>query len=68
MSEDSTSGSDKPLLAEGSRRSLIGKDIASFTVAPNLVDYGAECRAFSWNKARALLDGLPGGAGDTRDL
>lgn len=29
--------------------------------APNLVDYDAACAAFSWDKARGELDGLPGG-------
>lgn len=28
----------------------------------NLKDYEAACRSFSWEAARALLDGLPGGA------
>jgi len=27
----------------------------------NLADYDAACRSFSWQQARALLDGLPGG-------
>jgi acetyl-CoA synthetase len=30
---------------------------------PNLLDYDAERAAFSWEHARAELDGLPGGAG-----
>jgi acetyl-CoA synthetase len=30
---------------------------------PNLLDYEAACRSFSWASARAELDGLPGGAG-----
>ncbi len=29
--------------------------------APNLVAYDQACRAFSWEWARSLLDGLPGG-------
>jgi len=29
---------------------------------PNLGDYAATCRDFSWERARAELDGLPGGA------
>jgi acetyl-CoA synthetase len=33
------------------------------TVAPNLRDYGAACREFSWDGARRELDGLPGGRG-----
>ncbi|MHA1113634.1 MAG: acetate--CoA ligase [Alphaproteobacteria bacterium] len=32
-------------------------------VAPNLADYDAARAAFSWEAARAELDGLPGGAG-----
>ncbi|MGD9600696.1 MAG: acetate--CoA ligase [Gammaproteobacteria bacterium] len=31
--------------------------------APNLVDYAATRAAFSWDAARARLDGLPGGRG-----
>ncbi|HET9076085.1 MAG TPA: acetate--CoA ligase [Acidimicrobiales bacterium] len=30
---------------------------------PNMADYDAERRAFSWEAARAALDGLPGGRG-----
>jgi acetyl-CoA synthetase len=32
-------------------------------VSPNLADYEAACRAFSWDDARGRLDGLPGGRG-----
>jgi acetyl-CoA synthetase len=32
-----------------------------FAVAPNLRDYREACDSFSWEKARSLLDGLPGG-------
>jgi acetyl-CoA synthetase len=39
------------------------KDPASFRVAPNLVDYDATRRVFTWQGARRLLDGLPGGRG-----
>ena len=31
--------------------------------APNMADYAATCAGFSWQKARAALDGLPGGGG-----
>ncbi len=31
-------------------------------VQPNLIDYEATVRAFSWEAARGALDGLPGGA------
>ena len=34
---------------------------ANPAVAPNLVDYDAARRSFSWEAARAQLDGLPGG-------
>ncbi|HEX2850635.1 MAG TPA: acetate--CoA ligase [Acidimicrobiales bacterium] len=33
------------------------------TVEPNLVDYDAACRDFSWDQARARLQGLPDGRG-----
>ncbi len=36
---------------------------AAPAVAPNLEDYAAACAAFSWEQARARLDGLPGGKG-----
>ncbi len=32
-------------------------------VPANLPDYDATCRSFSWQAARELLDGLPGGTG-----
>ena len=32
-------------------------------LAPNLVDYAAECAAFRWERAAQALDGLPGGRG-----
>jgi len=44
---------------EGS--ALIRKTARDRRVVPNLVDYEAECRAFSWDAARAALQGLPGG-------
>ena len=39
----------------------ITKDLARLFRLPNLVDYGAMRAEFDWKKARALLDGLPGG-------
>ena len=30
---------------------------------PNLVDYASARATFTWSRARAALDGLPGGAG-----
>jgi len=41
----------------------IPKDPTRSSVAPNLSDYAATCAGFSWDMARAHLDGLPGGRG-----
>jgi len=41
----------------------ITKDIGSFQVRPNLVDYDAACAAFTWDEGRRALSGLPGGRG-----
>jgi len=43
------------------RPAVIRKRLAGLPVGPNLVDYAAACRAFSWDAARRALDGLPGG-------
>ena len=43
------------------RPALIRKQAIDLAVAPNLADYVAECRAFTWDAARQALDGLPGG-------
>lgn len=40
---------------------VIPKDVAALGVRPNLVDYEAECAAFTWDQARRSLTGLPGG-------
>jgi acetyl-CoA synthetase len=40
---------------------VIHKQLASFGVVPNLVNYLDECVNFSWEQVRAELDGLPGG-------
>ena len=40
---------------------LIPKTARDLRVLPNLQDYDAQCRAFSWDAARAELQGLPGG-------
>ena len=45
------------------RHARIVKPAEAARVPPNLADYAATCRDFGWDKARALLDGLPGGAG-----
>ncbi len=42
---------------------VITKVVGALTVAPNLIDYEAECSRFSWDAARAQMAGLPGGRG-----
>jgi acetyl-CoA synthetase len=46
-----------------SRWKPIAKPPGGFRVEPNLKDYAAACAGFSWEAARARLDGLPGGRG-----
>jgi acetyl-CoA synthetase len=41
----------------------IAKTSRDWPVAPNLLDYRRTCAEFSWARARAELDGLPGGRG-----
>ncbi|MEP7215980.1 MAG: acetate--CoA ligase [Anaerolineaceae bacterium] len=41
----------------------IVKNAQDFKERPNLLDYDSAVREFSWESARALLDGLPGGRG-----
>jgi acetyl-CoA synthetase len=41
----------------------IVKSVRPGGVLPNLGDYAEACAAFSWKRARAQLDGLPGGRG-----
>lgn len=43
------------------RRPAIRKDPGSLRVTPNVLDYEATCRSFTWGKARDALTGLPGG-------
>lgn len=43
------------------RQAVIHKTAHDLRVPPNLSDYDAECRAFSWASARQALAGLPGG-------
>ena len=42
---------------------VIRKPRGGWREPPNLVDYDAACASFSWQSARAELDGLPGGTG-----
>ncbi len=44
------------------RREIIEK-AGPWPVPPNLLDYQRTCAEFSWERARALLDGLPAGGG-----
>ncbi|MDP1900375.1 MAG: acetate--CoA ligase [Rubrivivax sp.] len=43
------------------RLAIIRKTAADTRLPPNLADYEAQCRDFSWDGARAALQGLPGG-------
>jgi acetyl-CoA synthetase len=51
------------MVQELRRWASIPKSPVSRRVAPNLGDYDRERAAFSWEAARAELDGLPGGRG-----
>ncbi len=42
---------------------IIRKDPGSFSAPPNLADYEEVRASFTWDDARAMLDGLPGGNG-----
>lgn len=44
-------------------KNRIRKQVESFRVTPNLLDYTATCREFSWQAARRGLQGLPEGGG-----
>ncbi|RAX16936.1 acetate--CoA ligase [Pseudarthrobacter sp. AG30] len=60
MDQPSTAASD----VQGSTRwPAIIKDVAAFPVPPNMPDYDAARRDFSWDQARQALAGLPGGRG-----
>ena len=50
-----------PAIVTSSSSGRIRKDAARWRVTPNLRDYRAACRGFSWASARAELDGLPDG-------
>ncbi|MBT9475853.1 acetate--CoA ligase [Polaromonas sp.] len=43
------------------RPAIIHKNPADLAPPPNLADYAATCRTFSWDAARRELAGLPGG-------
>ncbi|MEI2677300.1 MAG: AMP-binding protein [Burkholderiaceae bacterium] len=49
------------VVASGHIPSRIAKTAGGFRVRPNLVDYAAVQAAFSWERARESLAGLPGG-------
>jgi hypothetical protein len=44
-------------------RPIIAKRERNHRLCPNLVDYDTICRHFSWESARLMLEGLPGGRG-----
>jgi acetyl-CoA synthetase len=48
---------------DATRYATIRKERGSFRVPPNLADYASSRDAFSWDAARAMLCGLPGGRG-----
>lgn len=50
-------------MTEADRAIRIRKDVRALHPQPNLADYDAARAAFSWDAARRLLDGLPGGRG-----
>jgi acetyl-CoA synthetase len=55
---------DTDIATEGvSARPVIRKPRAGWSVEPNMPDYDAARRDFSWDAARRTLDGLPGGRG-----
>lgn len=49
--------------AGGQVATAIAKDVAALRVRPNMLDYDAARRDFSWERARQALAGLPGGRG-----
>ncbi len=49
--------------SEAERYPRIVKQPAAFGPRPNLIDYDDVCAEFTWESARSLLDGLPGGRG-----
>jgi len=63
MDKDSMAGRAREAVPEASAYEPIGKDPATFAVTPHLLDYDRERAEFTWEKARALLDGLPEGKG-----
>jgi len=50
-------------MEERTRHQPIRKDPGALPVPPNMPDYEALRREFSWERARAELEGLPGGRG-----
>jgi acetyl-CoA synthetase len=52
-----------PTLVNQNRWPTLNKSPQQWRVVPNLVDYDQARTAFTWEAARRLLDGLPGGRG-----
>jgi acetyl-CoA synthetase len=51
------------LPTDATRYAPIRKDVARLAVPPNLLNYSKACASFSWEAARSMLEGLPGGKG-----
>jgi len=49
------------MLSGSVRWPTIHKDVDEFAVRPNLLDYEATCKSFTWESERDALSGLPGG-------
>ena len=58
-----TAGSSEARTEQRQAWQTFRKDPAALRMPPNLTDYEAARRAFSWDQARSRLDGLPGGRG-----
>ncbi len=57
------SGVGENMGAQDQPRAIIAKTVSQHRLCPNLVDYDTICRHFSWDSARLMLEGLPGGRG-----
>ena len=51
------------MLSGSERWPTIHKSVPALRVMPNLLDYEATCRSFSWEAERESLSALPGGGG-----
>lgn len=58
-----TRGNGDVAMATAGRWATIAKALEAMRVPPNLPDYDSEIARFTWESARNLLNGLPGGRG-----